>query len=208
MSATAISPTDLLAQHAELVEKRGKPDLTSGVSASLSRKIGEVELLMEMEGVTYEPYVAPSKSAAGLAELTDAQVEALFAEAIKARIAATTSGVKASGTTTIRRVSAELTRRDIAHEVPNFGTGSATASLSAEELAKKVHQLRSLLSRGDQVRPRIRKLAESELRSLTDQASERDIPISDSVATESDESAVAALDSRKASRKVKTAAKS
>jgi hypothetical protein len=208
MSATTISPTDLLSAHAELVEKRSASGLTAGVAASLSRKIGETELTLELEGIEYQPYIAPSKSVASMSELTDAQVTALFDEAVKTRIAATTSGFKASGTSTVKRVAAELERRGIKVEVPSFGVGSATSALSAEDLSRKVHQLRALLSRGDQVRPRIRKLAESELRTLTDQAGERDIPISDSVATESDESAVAALDSRKGRRTAKTAAKS
>lgn len=177
MTAVAVTPQDLVKQHAELVAERAKPGLTSGVAASLSRRIGQAELEMELQGLTYEPYVPASQSASSLADLTDAAVKAGWDQAVAERKAATKPGIKASGTLKVKRYEAEMTKRGMEFAPATFSPSGASAAMNDEQLATRIHKVRQLLA-SPKIRPRIQKIASAELASLETLASERGVPVS------------------------------
>jgi hypothetical protein len=197
---TTATPIDYLAVQAKAIADR-ESATTSGAKAAASRRVGLAELELDLAGISYKPYTAPTMAGQKpLTDLSDAEVKAAHFEAVKAREEAQTSGKKAAGSLRVSKIEQELTKRSIEFTPARFARGGASAAMSFEDLAKRVHALRSLIAR-DTVRPRIKKVAQSELRVLTDQASERGVPISDSVAADSD--AVASLDSGKATKTTK-----
>ena len=178
---TAVATRSLSTEHRELVALR-LANPTPGIAASLSKRITGMEMEMEMDGIEYEPFVMPTAVKAALADMPDAELRTAFTQAIKDWSADDlTAGQKASLTTKVKRYFEEGSKRSFEDwTMPAFGSGAPRKTLSDEDLISRVHKLRSLIARGDQVKPKIRARAESELRITEDDAKERGLSVSKS----------------------------
>jgi hypothetical protein len=166
-----MTATDYLSQHAELIAARSVEGLSAGVAAALSRKIGQCELELSVADIPYEPWSPASQVAASLADKTAEELTAMHETAIQTRRDATTSGTKAAGTIAVRRVEAEMTRREMTF-TPWAADKSVTGGMTDEELTTRIEALTRLLN-APNLRPRIQKIAAKELDQLTMTAQSR-----------------------------------
>jgi hypothetical protein len=173
-SLMTIDTNALLAAHAELIAQRATA-ATAGVAAGITRKIGAIELQMVLDGIEYTPYQAQGSSDS----LTDKSVDELkvmLSDAINDRETVTTGGKRAQATLRIRRLEDALIARGVKLTPYAPQTGSSKIIPDAE-LLHRIAAIQKLLSRGDAVRPRIVKVATTELASLTTIATARGLTV-------------------------------
>jgi hypothetical protein len=203
---------DLAAIHTSLVAQRKTAGLTAGVAAGISRKIGAVELEMELTGIDYVPYAPEGQSVLSLTDKTNDELTAMLSDLITSRESAETSGRKAQLTRRLRYVEKVLTDRGV--KITPW-SNPTHPKFTADDIITRVVALRKLLSRGDQVREKIKKLAQDQLTAFENLASDMQVtlpaadapvaapaPVSDD---QTDSDAIGALDTstpRKRSRKV------
>jgi hypothetical protein len=185
-NTTTTAADKYLAAHAELVAARSVEGLSSGVSASLSRRIGQCELELDLLGATYTPYAPPSQVAASLEDKTAEELTAMHAAAIQSRRDATTSGHKPAGTNAVRRIEAEMTRREMPF-TPWVAYKTVSGGMTDSDLLARRDALVRLMN-APNLRPRIAKIASKELDQLTMMAEHRgliDAPAADGPAPDS-----------------------
>ncbi len=172
MTTTTITPQDkYLTEHAELVAARSVEGLSAGVAASLSRRIGQCELELDLLGAEYVPYAPPSQVAASLADKTPEQLTEMHEAAVQTRRDATTSGHRAAGTNAVRRIEAEMTRREMPFTAW-VADKTVSGGMTDEALTVRISALERLMN-APNLRPRIAKIASKELDQLTATAQSR-----------------------------------
>jgi hypothetical protein len=166
---------------------------STGFRASKMRAIRAIETELFIDGVTFDPYVAPVKGKVTVADLTDADLAVFYADAIAKRLNPESGpGARAGATGRIRAAESEMTSRGQTFDpfvVPGAPATSGLSLMSDSDLIERIHAVRKGYARavkgGDaKMTARIAKV----LRPLQDHAGTRGLTVSgtDPLATETD----------------------